>query len=64
MPAYHFPLDPECPVVAEFSDALFGDPMTKAMGAPTDDIMEGFAKKHRHGCVRCQEFGCANIEVI
>jgi hypothetical protein len=27
-----YPLDPECPVVAEFMETLFGDP-TMAMGA-------------------------------
>jgi hypothetical protein len=61
---YHAPLDPDCPKVAEFESSLFGDPMTAAMGAPTDDIMEGFARKHRVTCKRCQEFGAANIEVI
>ena len=60
---YHAPLDPECPRVAEFTSALFGDPMTHAMGAPTGDIMEDFSRKHRIGCKRCQEFGAANIEV-
>jgi len=64
MSRYHAPLDPECPVVAEYTDALFDDPMTDAMGAPTDDIMEGFARRHRRTCKRCQEFGAANIEVI
>ena len=59
----HAPLDPECPAVAEFMSSLFGDPMTHAMGAPTDDICEGFERKHRLSCKRCQEFGAANIEV-
>jgi hypothetical protein len=61
---YHAPLDPECPDVRQFTDCLFDDPMTHAMGAPTDDIMEGFERKHRVRCKRCQEFGAANIEVI
>ncbi len=61
---YHAPLDPECPQVEAFTSALFDDPMTEAMGAPTDDIMEGFERKHRVKCKRCQEFGAANIEVI
>jgi hypothetical protein len=30
---YVYPLDPECPVVAEFMETLFGDPTTMAMGA-------------------------------
>lgn len=61
---YHAPLDPECPVVAEFEERLFGDPMTAAMGAPTDEIMESFERKHRGKCPRCQEYGAANIEVV
>lgn len=61
---YHAPLDPNCPVVARFTCALFDDPMTDAMGAPTDDIMEGFERKHRVKCARCQNFGAANIEVV
>ena len=61
---YHAPLDPECPDVSSFMDSLFDDPMTAAMGAPTDDICEGFEKRHRIKCKRCQEFGCANIEVV
>lgn len=63
MAAWHTPCDPECPEYAEYAQALFEDPMTEAMGAPTDDIMEGFEKKHRLKCKRCQEFGAANIEV-
>ena len=31
---YVYPLDPECPVVAEFMETLFGDPTTMAIGAP------------------------------
>lgn len=64
MPSYYLPLDPECPKVIEFSDMLFGDPMTKAMGAPVDEIMESFRRRHRLGCARCREFGTANIEVV
>lgn len=60
---YRAPLDPACPEVARFTESLFGDPMTEAMGAPTDDIMEGFARKHRLKCQRCQQYGAANIEV-
>jgi hypothetical protein len=61
--AYHAPLDPDCPKVFNFMSALFDDPMTTAMGAPTDDIVEGFERKHRRNCKRCQEYGCDNIEV-
>jgi hypothetical protein len=31
---YVYPLDPQCPVVAEFMETLFGDPTTMAIGAP------------------------------
>ena len=33
--------------------------MTEAMGAPTDDIVEGFERRHRRLCKRCQEYGAA-----
>lgn len=61
---YHAPVDPECPQVADFMESLFDDPMTEAMGAPTDDICESFERKHRLGCKHCQEYGAANIEVV
>ena len=43
---YVHSLDPECPVVVEFMEALFGDP-TMAMGAPVEDITEEFERRHR-----------------
>ena len=48
-------LDPECPVVAEFMETLFGDP-AMAMGAPVEDITEEFERRHRKQCKRCQEY--------
>jgi len=57
------PIDPECPEVNEFYESLYGDPMTKAMGAPVDDISRDFERRHRAKCKRCQEYGCANIDV-
>jgi hypothetical protein len=59
---YVYPLDPECPVVAEFMETLFGetlsgDPTTMAMGAPVEDITEEFERRHRKQCKRCQEYG-------
>lgn len=59
----HFPVDPNCPEVASFMSSLFDDPMTRAMGAPVDDICESFERKHRAKCAHCREFGCANVEV-
>jgi hypothetical protein len=61
---YHAPLDPECPDVAKFIEGLYNDPMTVAMGAPVDEIMEYFEAKHRAKCKRCQDYGAANIEVV
>ena len=58
-----YPLDPECPIVQNFHSSLFDDPMTSAIGAPVDDIMEDFEKKHRSKCKRCQEFSAANVDV-
>ncbi|MBO4221977.1 hypothetical protein [Bradyrhizobium neotropicale] len=58
---YHAPLDPECPQVADFMHALLDDPMTHATGAPTDDIIEAFERRHRSCCTRCQAYGAADI---
>ena len=60
---YHAPVDPDCPAVQSFTTALLDDPMTHAMGAPVDEIMDAFERRHRRTCARCQEFGAANIEV-
>lgn len=63
MSAWHAPIDPDCPKVARYARELFEDPMTAAMGAPTDEIMAEFESDHRRDCTRCQEFGVANMEV-
>ncbi len=60
---WSFPVDPDCPTVREFRNSLMGDPMTHAMGAPTDDILEDFDSEHRSVCERCLEYGAANVEV-
>lgn len=62
-PKFHTPVDPECPEVREYTDSLLNDPMTHAMGAPVDEIMEDFQRKHRQTCERCREYGLANIKV-
>ncbi len=55
-----FPLDPECPEYVAYQKSLFeGAPEE----APLDDFLEVFARKHRGLCRRCQEYGCANIEI-
>ena len=60
---YHFPIDPDCPVVREYMDTLFDDPMTEAMGAPTDDIVEFFRRRHIQTCDRCRKYGVDNVEL-
>lgn len=60
---YHAPLDPECPEASAFRDALFNDPMSRGMGAPLDEIMEMFERKHRAKCERCKQYGVENIDV-
>lgn len=64
MPKYHAPNDPSCPEWSAQVSSLLDDPMTSAMGAPVDDILEGWEPKHRAKCKRCQEYGAANIEVV
>jgi hypothetical protein len=63
MPKWYAPCDPNCPEYLEYYSTLVGDPMTQAMGAPVDEIMEGFERRHRIKCKRCQEYGAANIDV-
>lgn len=60
---YHMPVDPECPEVREYTDTLLNGPMTHAMGAPVDEILEDSERKHCQTCERCREYGLANIEV-
>ncbi len=64
MMRWNAPLDPQCPKVKKYYRTLVDDPMTSAMGAPVDEIMEAFERKHRKECKRCQEYGAANIEVV
>lgn len=63
MNRFHAPVDPDCPEVKEYTDTLLNDPLTDAMGAPVDEILEAFEKKHRQTCIHCREYGMANIEV-
>lgn len=56
MPKYEPTVDPECPQVKEYVDNLVNDPMTLYYGAPIDDIMSGFARKHVVKCARCREY--------
>lgn len=57
------PCDPDCPEYREYVEVLVNDPMTDAMGAPVDEIIEGFERRHRFKCERCRAYGAANIEV-
>lgn len=63
--AFHYstPCDPECPEFAAYVAVISDDPMGKALGAPLDEILVGFEKKHRTQCIRCRTFGCDHIEV-
>jgi hypothetical protein len=61
MTSYYAPLDPDCPVASEFLSALLSDPMSR--GAPLDDIVAEFRRKHRFVCERCLAFGLAHIEI-
>ena len=57
------PCDPTCPDVITFLSGLLNDPMTKAMGAPVDDITEAWEAKHLKTCLRCQEYSVENIDI-
>jgi hypothetical protein len=56
------PVDPDCPAVANFHDTVMDDPMTRESGCGSE-IMEDFETRHRLKCVRCQEYGAANVDV-
>lgn len=64
---WQMPLDPECPDV-EHAFQIEVEPgvwIDDPMAAPVwDDLWEGFEKRHRATCTRCQLFGAANIEVV
>jgi len=59
---WHTPVDPECPEVDEYTTTLLEDPMSD--GAPVDEILAAFERRHMASCERCAEFGAANIEVV
>jgi hypothetical protein len=58
-----YPVDPDCPEVAEYYEGLYGDPLGAAMGAPLGEIARGFDARHMAECERCQEFGAANVDI-
>lgn len=60
---WHAPLDPECPEVAAQREMDDNDPISQTCGC-MDEINEAFENRHRKNCVRCQEYGAANIEVV
>jgi hypothetical protein len=60
---YYAPCDPTCPDVIAFLHSLLDDPMTHAIGAPVDDIVDDWEARHLRKCARCQEFGTSNIDV-
>lgn len=59
----HAPLDPQCPVVEDWQETFFNDPITETCGC-ADEILSAFEKSHRKKCRRCQEYGAANIEIV
>lgn len=48
-----------CKAAQDYVEALVEDPMTVAMHAPVDEIIEGYMRKHVHACRDCEE---ASIE--
>lgn len=64
MPRFYAPVDPQCPEVIAYNEALCTDPMTAAIGAPVEDIVQDFEQRHRACCKRCLEYGIAHMESI
>jgi hypothetical protein len=42
--------------------SFWDDPMTAACGCG-DEFQADFERSHAKDCTRCQEYGCANIDV-
>jgi hypothetical protein len=59
---WYLPVDPECPVVADYTSRLLDDPMSEH--APVDEILEAFENRHARECERCLEYGLANVEMV
>ncbi len=57
-----YPVDPDCPEVAQYVSDLWDDPMTSESGCGSE-IQEAWESKHRVKCGRCQEYGAANVDV-
>lgn len=57
-----FSCDPECSTYSKGIAQIEDDPMTAYSGVG-DEVIEGFTRKHRATCLRCQEYGVANVEV-
>ena len=58
---WHFPVDPDCPVVEQYMDALHADPFMQWSGCAREFI-EAFEARHATECERCRAFGAANVE--
>lgn len=64
MANYFFPVDPDCPEVYEYRKKILQDPMTEHVpGDVIGDLFEDFENKHRPTCARCQEYGCAHVDM-
>lgn len=61
MSRWHFPLDPSCPVVLAYHQSHEEDPMSQECPC-LDEIIEEWENKHRSDCLRCQNYGAANVE--
>jgi hypothetical protein len=54
---WHLPLDPECEIVAEYSETL-RDELASATG---DALWAAFERLHRSECERCALYGQQNL---
>lgn len=58
---YVYPVDPECPDVAEY--LKMGDDPIMQMSGCWGEFRSDFETKHRAGCKRCQSFGADNVDI-
>jgi len=64
MPKWHTPVDPACPEVREWWEAILNDPLTHYYGAPVDELGEDFERRHMAKCRRCQLYGAENVDIV
>lgn len=54
MPQQHVQADPDCKEAQEYIEAVYNDPMTKALGGGAEAV-QAWLRKHIKTCEACKE---------